>query len=234
MHPSFVSPRNSPIAGVFLTNADLDHVLGLFALREGGRLDIFAPKAVQEPLAGPLGLKVVLDSFCGVAWHEPQSSFMPVPTGNGQNSKLSYRAMALPGGPPLFASDLGSGGPHSVACQFLDTNTGGKLLVASDVAAVNPELQAALEDSDAILFDGTFWASDDLATIKPGARTPEQMGHVTIKDGSLDLLAKLPAQRRIYTHINNTNPILTAKSPERAAVESAGITVGHDGLEFEL
>ena len=228
LHPSPDSTRNSPIAGVFLTNADLDHVLGLFALREGGRLDIVAPKAIQQPLAGPLGLNTVLDSFCGVTWHEPQSTFS-----SGEESNLRYRAIALPGGPPLYASNL-KDGPHSVAYQFLDTTAGGKLLVAPDVAAVNPELLAALKDSDAILFDGTFWSNDDLAKVRPGTRTPEQMGHVTIKDGSLDLLVKLPAKRKIYTHINNTNSILSPQSPERAAVEAAGITVGQDGIEFEL
>ena len=228
-------------------------MLGLFALREGGRLNVFAPRSLREPLCGPLGLGGVLNSFCGVEWHElamDGGGCFGVPplsgpgVGTSQNrlkaelqtaktAALSCRMIALPGGPPLYAPGA-TNGPHSVAYQFRDAKTGGRLLVAPDVAAVNAELLEALKNSDVVLFDGTFWSGDDLTAVRPGARTPEQMGHVTIKDGSLDLLAKLPAKRKIYTHINNTNPILAAQSPERAAVEAAGITVGYDGLEFEI
>ncbi len=218
---------------MFLTNADLDHVLGLFALREGGKLNLFAPPSIREPLDHSLGLTDVLNSFCGVEWHSPSTSFEPVKLNSEAKSSLLCRFIALSGGPPLYA-DQSIAGPHSVAFQFRDEQTGGRLLVAPDVAAVNDELQAAIAESDAILFDGTFWSSDDLAAVRPGARTPEQMGHVTIQEGSLDLLAKSPAKRKIYTHINNTNPILQPDSPERAAVGRAGITVGVDGLDFEL
>lgn len=142
--------------------------------------------------------------------------------------------IVLPGKAPPFASGMANGGIHSVAYQFLDRQTGGRLLVAPDVSAVNEELREALESSDAILFDGTFWSSDELRQVKAKARTADQMGHLTIKDFSLDLLKKLPARRKIYIHINNTNPVLAKHSRERAAVERAGITIGHDGLEFEL
>ena len=270
LHPRQDSPRNTPIAGAFLTNADLDHVLGLFALREGGRINIFAPKAVREALAGRFGMAGALESFCGVEWREPGaygSDWFRVPSrvrdgspdrvnaelqaAEASSAALACRMIALPGGPPLFAMDVKSG-PQSVAYQFRDEKTGRRLLVAPDVAVaiaesardvaehshrveeINEELLAALKDSDAVIFDGTFWSADDLTHIKPGARTPEEMGHVTIEDGSLDLLAKLPAKRKIYTHINNTNPILAPDSPERKAVEGAGIIVGYDGLEFEV
>jgi pyrroloquinoline quinone biosynthesis protein B len=106
--------------------------------------------------------------------------------------------------------------------------------VAPDVSAITGELQDALEHSEAILFDGTFWSNDELAKVRPGARPALEMGHLTIKDHSLDLLARLPARRKIYIHINNTNPILALGSPERAAIEAAGLTAGWDGLEFEL
>jgi pyrroloquinoline quinone biosynthesis protein B len=231
LHPAPGSPRNSPIAGVLLTNADLDHALGLFTLREGDRMNIYAPKAVREVLAKRLGVEAVLEAFCGADWHEPPAEFAPIA---GASSAISYRAIALPGEAPLYAGETGSAGVHSVAYQFLDQQTGGRLLVAPDVGAVTAELRAALRTSDAIVFDGTFWSRDELTAMKPDARTPEAMGHVTIKDCSLDLLAKLPAGRKIYAHINNTNPVLSPDTAERAAVEGAGITVGHDGLEFEL
>jgi pyrroloquinoline quinone biosynthesis protein B len=108
------------------------------------------------------------------------------------------------------------------------------LLVAPDVACCNGALADAINQADAVLFDGTFWSDDELSDFKAQARTAVEMGHVTIKDQSLSLLTKCPAGRKIYVHINNTNPILSPGSPERAAVAAAGILVGYDGLEFEL
>jgi pyrroloquinoline quinone biosynthesis protein B len=121
-----------------------------------------------------------------------------------------------------------------VAYQFMDERTGGRLLVAPDIGALNDQLLEALSSSDAVLCDGTFWSGDELSQVKPLAPKAGEMGHITIGDCSLKLLARLPAQHKIYIHINNTNPILAINSPERIAVESAGIMVGTDGFEFEL
>jgi pyrroloquinoline quinone biosynthesis protein B len=53
--------------------------------------------------------------------------------------------------------------------------------------------------------------------------------------GMLEWLARLPrATRRILIHVNNTNPILDEDSPERAALESAGVEVACDGMEISL
>jgi pyrroloquinoline quinone biosynthesis protein B len=233
-HPQ--PPRNTPIAGVFLTNADLDHVLGVFSLREGGCLDLYASPAVRFTTEHCLGLGKVLQSFCGLRWHELATrEFAPL-TGSERSSGLVYRAIELPGKPPPFAANsaVASDGVHSVAYQFLDQRTGKRLLVAPDVADLNSGLTEALRTSDAILFDGTFWSLDELTKIRPGARTAQEMGHITIRDCSLNLLASLPASQKIYIHINNTNPILAPESAERAAVETAGLVVGSDGMEFEL
>jgi pyrroloquinoline quinone biosynthesis protein B len=220
---------------VLLTNADLDHILGLFSLREGNRLSIYASSAVRKVAATYLGLETALNTFCGSSWHEaPTGDFEPLSPKSGSAPNLLYRAIALPGNPPPFAKGTAPGGTHSLAYQFLDQRSGARLVVAPDVAAVNPGLLEALKNSDAILFDGTFWSPDELARVKPNARKAADMGHVTIQGGSLELLAKLTARRKIYIHINNTNPILAPNTPERAAVETAGITVGFDGLEFEL
>ncbi len=227
--------RNTPIAAVLLTNADLDHTLGLLILREGGRLNVHATRAVRETVDRCLGVTTILDAFCGVAWHEPpEGSFAALRGADGLESCLHYRAVGLPGNPPRFAKANGSGGRHSVAYQLVDRRTGGRLLVAPDVAGLNDELRTALLDSDAVLFDGTFWSGDELAQVKDRAPSAAEMGHVTIKDVSLALLGGLPAARKIYIHLNNTNPVLAPGSRERAAVEAAGIAVGFDGLEFEL
>ena len=86
-----------------------------------------------------------------------------------------------------------------------------------------------------ILFDGTFWSDDELRAIRPGARSAREMNHLPISDGSLDFLRDSPARRKIYMHINNTNPdFYMPGSSERTQVEQAGIEIGHDGMEIVL
>ncbi|HEV2208427.1 MAG TPA: MBL fold metallo-hydrolase [Verrucomicrobiae bacterium] len=233
LRPRASGARNSPIASVLLTNADLDHVLGLFLLREGAPLHIYATQAVFSVLETTLGLTRVLNSMCGTVCHEPpMDKLKPLLSSGNKGAGLSYRAIELPGQPPRFAP--GSSGPHSVAYEFRDEQTGGKLLVAPDVAGLNEPFSKALAQADAVLFDGTFWAGDELSAIKPGAPSAEEIGHMTIQKESLPLLAGLRARQRIYIHINNTNPVLALGSAERRQVEAAGVVVGYDGLEFEL
>ena len=226
--------RNTPIEAVFLTNGDLDHVLGLFSLREGGPLKIYATSAVRVTVTECLGLDAVLDVFCGAAWQEPPfAQLSPLVVVDGE-PRLLYRALALEGKAPPYARGNSIDGIHSVAYEFVDARTAGRLLVAPDVGVVNDALREALSNSTAVLFDGTFWSADELARHKASATTANEMGHVTIKDCSLELLRKSAACHRIYIHINNTNPILAPDAPERALVEAAGIVVGSDGFEFEV
>jgi len=232
LNPRQLPLRNSPLAGVLLTNADLDHVLGLFCLREAGSIDIHASAAVRKTIESSIGFESVLNSFGESRWHEPPNDFEPLDKSSGAPGLL-YRALELPGKPPPFAKSAAAGA-HSLAYQFQDSATGRRLLVAPDVAEVSPNLREALKSSDAVLFDGTFWSAGELGEVRPHAPKAFDMGHLTIKDSSLELLAGLPARQKVYIHINNTNPILAPGSPERKAVEAAGLTVGWDGLEFEL
>jgi len=124
--------------------------------------------------------------------------------------------------------------PHSVAFQFLDETSGRLALVAPAVSQITGELSKASADSDIIFFDGTFWSDDELAVVRPGARSAREMNHLPIRDGSLDFLRQSPARRKIYTHINNTNPILMPGSLERAELEQAGIEIARDGLQIAL
>jgi pyrroloquinoline quinone biosynthesis protein B len=135
------------------------------------------------------------------------------------NGSIGFRAIAL---------------PHSVACQFLDEASGRLVLVAPAVSELTRELAEASADSDVILFDGTFWSDDELAAVRAGARSSREMNHLPVSGSSLDFLRQSPARRKIYTHINNTNPILMPGSPERIEVEQAGIEIARDGLEIVL
>jgi pyrroloquinoline quinone biosynthesis protein B len=237
LHPKGERPRNSPIAGVLLTNSDLDHVLGLFSLREGEPLTVHATGAVRASISQAVGLETVLNSFCGVTWQEPPTQDLErLDRSSAREAGLRYRAIELPGGPPRFAPPPapGQAAGHSVAYLFESARTRHRLLVAPDVGAVNPALREALESADAVLFDGTFWSAEELRSVRPGAPEATEMGHVTIQDCSLKLLAGMPAKHKIFIHINNTNPILMKGSPESRVVEAAGLTVGWDGMEFEL
>jgi pyrroloquinoline quinone biosynthesis protein B len=236
LQPSAQTSRNSPIAAVLLTNADLDHVLGLFLLREKSSLRVHAPESVFQVLARELRLVDVLKPFCRLDWQDtsgdsPRSLLLE----NGERSGLKYRALPLSTQAPPYASSSTSGeGTQSVAYEIVDERSGGRMIVAPDVASITPELLLAMKTADAVLFDGTFWSNDELPNVTGKARTADDMGHLTVRDGSLTVLRDLKARHKIYLHINNTNPILNPDSSERAAVERAGIVVGHDGLEFEL
>ena len=226
--PRPASQRNSPVAAVLLTSADVDHVLGLLSLREGNALHIYATPAIQSA-AVLLGVTTVLNSFCGVFWHHPtDGGFAQL-----QGSSVRVRVLPLSGRAPRYAVETSKGGVHTTALHIMDERTGGRLLVAPGVATLSGPLQEAARDSDAVLMDGTFWSEDELSRVRPGAPCASEMGHLPIQE-TLPFLSDLPSRHRVYVHINNTNPIFDPASPERATVESAGVTVGQDGMRFDL
>jgi pyrroloquinoline quinone biosynthesis protein B len=113
---------------------------------------------------------------------------------------------------------------------------GGWFVYFSGVAGPSPELERACADADVVFFDGTFWTSDELIAAGLGTRRAEDMSHWPLSGpgGSLEFLSRLGAKRKIFIHVNNTNPILREGSAERAAVEQSGVEVAFDGLELEL
>ena len=236
LHPRSASLRHSPIEAVLLTNADLDHVLGLFLLREADSIHLHATRTVRETLSKGLRLDEVLAAYCRVTWHEttPGNDFAPLLTRSGQASGLSWRTIALAGSPPLYSREDSGEGIQSIACLIRDERTGGILLVAPDVETVTSALLSVLQEADAVLFDGTFWSDDELMRVKGSPRSALDMGHLPLQTHSLKTLCGLPARHKILLHINNTNPVLRPGSPERMEVEAAGVLVGSDGMEFEL
>lgn len=203
--------RNTPIRAVFLTNADIDHALGLFFLRQDeAPLVVYATDQTRTALAW---IDRVLARFRRIEWRKISADFQSL------SGSLGFRAIQLPG---------------SVAYQFRDDSSGATALFAPIVGELTEQLRNAVDASAVILFDGTFWTDGELATVRPGARTSREMNHLPISDGSLDFLRQSPARRKIFTHINNTNPILRPGSRERAQVEQAGIVIARDGLEIIL
>jgi len=211
LQPRRDSPRNSPIAGLLLTNADIDHALGLLLLRQQEMpLVVYAADETRAALGWIEG---VLTQFSGIEWQKTNMEFQTL------NGSMAFRTIEL---------------PRSVAFQFRDNSSGATALFAPSVGELTDELRNAVHESDVVLFDGTFWSDGELAAIRPGARSARQMNHLPISDGSLDFLHQSPARRKIYTHINNTNPILMASSRERAHVKQSGIEIARDGLEIVI
>jgi pyrroloquinoline quinone biosynthesis protein B len=235
LHPPANARRGSRVHGVLLTNADLDHTLGLLLMREGERMRIHGMPNVRQALTAGISIDPVLKSFCGAEWIKPPRKLAPLLRRDGSKSGLLYHAIALSGKPPRFVKGrhtfaLG----HSIGFRIVDERTGGSLVFLPDVAGFDEEVVQAMSTCDVLLFDGTFWSENEMRKMGVGHAPAKSMGHVPISGpkGSLKRLAALPVKRKIYIHINNTNPILQATSSEFAAVQAAGMEVGHDGMKI--
>jgi pyrroloquinoline quinone biosynthesis protein B len=236
LHPPLDRSRGTPIQAVLLTNADLDHALGLLALREGARLKVHATESTQRSLSSSFDLAGLMNVFCGIEWMAPAKSESPLLTSTGTESGLEYRALALPGKSPRWEKSSPASVGDSIGYWIVDLRSGGRLLFMPDVEALTSEAIALMQQSDVILFDGTFWSETEMIDAGLSKTTAKQMGHMPIsgEEGSLSHLAKAKTRKKIYLHINNTNPILLEGSAERQAVEEAGIVVGMDGMDFEI
>ncbi len=157
---------------------------------------------------------------------------------DGQSSGITCRAFAVPGKPPRYRERASRPDPFdAVGFRLVDERTGGRLIVAPGLAGLDEGRIATLADCDVLLIDGTFWGERELDEVRrEPSPTASAMGHMPVggSGGSLERLGGLPVSRKIYLHINNTNPILLDDSPERRQVEALGFEVGRDALEFSL
>ena len=226
------SIRSSPIAGVLLTDGEIDHTAGLMILRESNEpLQIYGTDTVRQALTEGFSLLRVLKDYCGVEWSviEPGSVI--------DLGDLEIETFLLPGTPPKYMRDRASSqGNWVIGFTFRDRASDKVATYAPALAELTPSIIDRFESSDCILVDGTFWQDDELVKLGMSTRTALTMGHLPLsgEDGSLNRLSQLSPSRKIFTHINNTNPILIDNSPERQTVEAAGMEVGYDGLTIEL
>ena len=228
-------PRGSPVEGVVLTDAELDHTLGIVLLREARFLQLAATPAVRQILAEDSGLLRVTSAFAEVRIQElTPGRPAPLTYRDGCPSGLTVTPFPVPAGPPRFARGDDPG--HTVGLVLRDTATGGVAAFAPGCGGFDAAVEAALGPAELVLFDGTFWQDDELIRLGISDRTARQMDHLPVSGpgGSLERLAGLPARTRVYTHIHNTNPMLLEDSPERAEVERHGLRVGADGMRFSL
>jgi pyrroloquinoline quinone biosynthesis protein B len=227
-----VGRRETPITEILLTDADLDHVLGLFLLRESNvPLPIHASKAIRKAVEEGLQLNAVLEKYCGLRWHEVPEDFAPLCCEGG--SGLEYKAIEIRGLSPKYQATR-QACPRT-AYIFREPNSSKSVLIAPGVAILEPQLLTELARADSVFFDGTFWSIDDFE--KSGVADPSAgellRSHLPISAGSLKTLASIPAKQKVYLHINNTNPILWNDGPEREQLDRLGIKVAVDGMEFE-
>ena len=228
LHPH--PDRTTPLAAVLLTDAELDHTLGLLLLREGGALPVYATPAVHTVLCQGSGLLRTLERYCPVAWR-PVVPGADVLLADG----LSCRAFDVPTTKPERFG-LGVERGRVVGYRLTDARTGGTLVYLPGVQALTPGVRAEVAGCDCLLLDGTCFRDDELVRLGLAGRTSREMGHVPVDgpDGSLAQLPGLGVPRTIYVHMNNTNPILLADSPERRIVQDSGTEVAMDGLEVEV
>jgi pyrroloquinoline quinone biosynthesis protein B len=228
LHPRGV--RDSPLEAVLLTDAELDHTFGLLLLREAGDLEVHATAAVHETLSKGTFLLQTLGAYARVGWRTVVAG-KEVPLADG----LSYRAFDVPTD-KRARFGTGKGEEGVVGYRITDGRTGRALVYVPGAQQLTASVRAELEDCTCLLFDGTCWQDDELIRLGIANKTSRHMGHLPISgaDGSLKWLAPLPIERKIYIHINNTNPILLEDAPERRAVEEHGLEVAADGLELEI
>ena len=236
LHPR--KARHSPIEGILLTNGDLDHALGLLSLRESYPLVLYATDRVRSSFTEGNVLYRTLQRFPDqVTWRTLKLGREEEMTAGGRPSGLSVEAVAVPGKPPVHRERLATPDlEDNVGFRIRESATSRMLAYFSAVGGVTPAVCQALEGADCLFFDGTFWLSDELPAQGLGTKRAEDMAHVPVggEEGSLALLAGVRAPRRIYIHLNNTNPLLREDSLERRSVEACGWEVAHDGMEITL
>ena len=227
--------RDTGIRAIVLIDAQIDHTTGLLMLREGGKLAVYCTAQVREDLTRGNPIFGVLEHFCGVDWHPIETHGRAAFSVAGAPG-LSLTAVALKSKPPPYSPHRNEPRPgDNIGVRIVDERNGRSVFYAPGLGEIEPHLRPFLSAADCVMVDGTFWTDDELARLGISKKRARDMGHLPQSGpgGMLELLTPLAA-RRILIHINNTNPILDEDSPERAALDAAGIEVAYDGMEIEL
>jgi pyrroloquinoline quinone biosynthesis protein B len=221
--------RAPPIAGVLLTDAEIDHTAGLLLLREAATpVRVFGAPGVERALTDGYPVLPMLGRYCGVEWR----TLEPGKREPLDGSSLAVEPFATGGDAPRYlGADV-----ELEASGFVFSDSRGTVTYVPGLARLDDSVVARLAVSDVVLVDGTFWRDDDLVRLGISDRSARDMGHTPLAGpgGTLEVLAGLERPRKVLVHINNTNPILLEDSPEREQVVRVGVEVAYDGLEVEL
>jgi pyrroloquinoline quinone biosynthesis protein B len=229
--------RFSPLKSVILTNADVDHVAGLLDLREGQPFHLYASERILGVVAANPIFGVLADGVVTRTILKSGMRFEPAGCPG-----LAVEMFAVAGKIALYledgsaGQDLGADEGDVVGLKLMDRTTGSFACYIPGCAEVTADLIDHIEGAAALFFDGTLYTDDEMIAQGLSPKTGRRMGHISIsgEEGSIARLAGVDAGRRIFIHLNNSNPVLREASPERQRVESAGWEVAHDGMEISL
>lgn len=233
--------RHSPIAAVVLTGAEVDTIAGLLSLRERHAFALYGAEqalaaVAENPIFG------VLDPALVPRRPLPLDERFELRDAAGEGLGLRVEAFAVPGKVPLFREEGGADpgradAGETIGLRLSAGESGSEgLFFIPGCAAMTEALRERLRGAACVFFDGTLWREDEMIRAGAGSKTGARMGHMSLDGpgGTLAAFADLGVQRRVLIHLNNTNPVLLADSPERAAVEAAGWEVAEDGMELRL
>lgn len=227
--------RDTPIRAVVLVDSQIDHTLGLAMLREGEQLQVYCTASVREDLMSGNPLFRMLESYCGVAWHE-------VPAG-GAGFRVSgiegveFTAVPVKSKAPPYSPHREAPQPgDNIALMITGAASGKSVFYAPGMAGIDPAVWKYMSRADCVMVDGTLWTDDEMIRMGAGRKRGIEMGHLAQSGdgGMISYLRRLPHARKVLIHINNTNPILDEDSGERRQLESAGIEVAYDGMEITV
>jgi pyrroloquinoline quinone biosynthesis protein B len=232
--------RNSPIRAAVLTNADVDHIIGLINLREAQPFSIYGSSRVLATIKANSVFNVCNEKI--VPRIELALDAATEIQGAGENLGITIEAFAVPGKVALYLEDAKTGGNFgsrdgdTIGLRIIETATGKSFFYIPGCAELDAPLAARIKGAALIFFDGTLYTDDEMLKQGLMQKTGARMGHISISgpEGSIAAFKDLGITRKIYVHINNSNPVLNEHSDERRATEAAGWQVGHDGMEIRL
>jgi pyrroloquinoline quinone biosynthesis protein B len=234
--------RDTPLAGVILTDAELDHTIGLLSLREGSHLKIYGTEAVRKCLHSAFPVVPMLKNYCSWEWRSlSPGAKQRVGTleGEGEGAMI-IETVLVSQKPPLYAKSVQNNSNHvddwEVGLLLHNEHSGRCLAYFPTLDELTPEIEAVLEKADILMVDGTFWSENELVQLGATTRNARDMGHLPINgpSGIMEKLASYSAERKILIHINNSNPILKKDSKEREILKEIGIEIAYEGMELEV
>ena len=239
LHPRALpkTPRDSPIAGVVLGSCDLDHVLGLLLLRELQPLRVYAAPSILRILREENSMFGMLNRVEPQVVWTPMQAGAPFPllSADGKDSGLRCEVRYVSGRYPKYVKNAVAelGREEATAALFFGSDSGKRIAYIPATGSLSDAILEKIDGVELLLFDGTFWSDDELQRVQGSGETAHQMGHIPIEE-SLRLLKNVKAGRKMFIHLNNTNPILNEASPEHHAVRQAGWEVAEDNWQLDL
>jgi pyrroloquinoline quinone biosynthesis protein B len=240
LHPKAGKLRHTPISGVILTNGEIDAVAGLLSMREGSPFTIYAHERVLSILKDNSIFNVLSEKNVARQAIEFDKAFEPL-LPDGSPSGIEIVPFEVPGKGAWYLEGSshpagGGGAGDTLGLRIVDKASGNYLYFVAACAAVTDDVKARLAGAPLVFFDGTVWRDDELIAAGLGTKTGQGMGHIAMSGdaGAIATLAGLDIARKIFLHINNSNPALLHDSEEREIAERAGWQIAADGTEITL